>query len=312
MRQVCFGADIGGTTVKLGLVSREGDLLEKREFSTQRDLEGAFDDIAGHIRQVKESFPDDFFVGVGVGVPGPVVDQSLVRGCVNLGWGDVDVAQELSRRVGLPVKAGNDANLATLGEQWQGGGRGCRNMMMLTVGTGVGGGIICDGRVIAGASGGGGEVGHLPLPFRPEWRCSCGKYGCLEVTASATGIIRAAREFSPFKEMEHVTAKDVYDAAAAGDENAKRVTVEAGQARGMAAATLACAANPEMILLGGGVSAAGRALLEPVEAAFQKYVFPPCGNVRFARARLGNDAGIFGGAALFFTQEGSAPQTGGA
>ena len=303
MRQVCFGADIGGTTVKLGLVSREGDLLEKREFPTQRDLEAAFNDIAGHIRQVKESFPDDFCVGVGVGVPGPVMDQSRVQGCVNLGWGDVNVAQELSRRVGLPVKAGNDANLATLGEQWQGGGRGCRNMVMLTVGTGVGGGVICDGRVIAGASGGGGEVGHLPLPFRPGWQCSCGKYGCLDVTASATGIIRAAKEFSPFKEMEHVTARDVYDAAAAGDENAKRVTVEAGQALGMAAAMLACVVNPEMILLGGGVSAAGRALLDPVEASFKKNVFPPCGNVRFALAQLGNNAGIYGGAALFFTQE---------
>ena len=303
MREVCFGVDIGGTTVKLGLVSREGDLLEKREFPTQRELDGAFDDIAGHIRQVKESFPDDFFVGVGVGVPGPVVDQSLVRGCVNLGWGDVNVAQELSRRVGMPVKAGNDANLATLGEQWQGGGRGCRNLLMLTVGTGVGGGVICDGRIIAGATGGGGEVGHLPLPFRPQGQCACGKYGCLDVTASATGIIRAAREYSPFKEMEEVTAKDVYDAAAAGDENARRVTEEAGAALGMAAAMLGCAVNPEMVLLGGGVSAAGRALLDPVEAAFRKNVFAPCGNVRFARAQLGNNAGIYGGAALFFTQD---------
>ena len=303
MREVCFGADIGGTTVKLGLVSREGDLLERREFPTRRDLDDAFDDIAGHIRQVRESFPDDFCVGVGVGVPGPVVDQSRVRGCVNLGWGDVDVAQELSRRVGLPVRAGNDANLATLGEQWQGGGRGCRNMVMFTVGTGVGGGVICDGRIVAGATGGGGEVGHLPLSFRPDWQCSCGKYGCLEVTASASGIIRAAREYSPFKERSEVTAKDVYDAAAAGDENARRVTDEAGSALGMAAAILACVVNPEMILLGGGVSAAGRALLDPVEAAFRKNAFPPCGNVRFALAQLGNNAGIYGGAALFFTQE---------
>ena len=303
MREVCFGADIGGTTVKLGLVSREGDLREKREFPTRRDLEAAFDDIASHIRQVKESFPDDFFVGVGVGVPGPVVDQSLVRGCVNLGWGNVNVAQELSRRVGLPVKAGNDANLATLGEQWQGGGRGCRNLVMFTVGTGVGGGIICDGRIVAGATGGGGEVGHLPLPFRPEWQCSCGKYGCLDVTASATGIIRAAREYSPFREMEKVTAKDVYDAAAAGDENARRVVTEAGQALGMAAAIVSCIANPELVLLGGGVTAAGRALLDPVEAAFRKNAFPSCADARFALAQLGNNAGIYGGAALFFTQD---------
>ena len=302
MRQVCFGVDIGGTTVKLGLVSREGDLLEKREFPTPRDLDAAFDDIASNIRQVMDSFPDAMCIGVGVGVPGPVLDQSLVRGCVNLGWGDTNVAQELGRRVNMPVKVENDANLATLGEQWQGGGKGCRNVVMLTVGTGIGGGVICNGRIVAGATGGGGEVGHLPMSFRPDWKCSCGKYGCLEVTASATGIIRAAREFSPFREMETVTAKDVYDAAAAGDENARRVVTEAGSALGTAAAILGCVVNPEMVLLGGGVSAAGRALLDPVETAFQKNVFPPCGNVRFALAQLGNNAGIFGGAALFFTQ----------
>ena len=303
MRQVCFGADIGGTTVKLGLVSREGELLERLEFSTRRELEVAFDDIAGHIRQMRERFPVDQCIGVGVGVPGPVLGQALVHGCVNLGWGDVDVAQELGRRTGLPVKAENDANLATLGEQWQGAGKGCRNVVMFTVGTGVGGGVICDGRIVAGAAGGGGEVGHLPLSFRPDWQCSCGKYGCLEVTASATGIIRAAREYPPFEEMEKVTAKDVYDAAAAGDENAKRVVDEAGSALGVAAAILGCVVNPEMVLLGGGVSAAGRALLDPVEASFKKNVFPPCGNVRFARAKLGNNAGIYGGAALFFTQD---------
>ena len=153
-----------------------------------------------------------------------------------------------------------------------------------------------------GATGGGGEVGHIPTAFHTDWQCSCGKHGCLELTASATGIIRAAREYSPFKEMEKVTAKDVYDAAAAGDENAKRVTEEAGTALGVAAAILGCVVNPEVILLGGGVSAAGRALLDPVEDAFQKNVFPPCRDVRFALAQLGNNAGIFGGAALFFTQ----------
>lgn len=302
MKQVCFGIDIGGTTIKLGLVSQEGDLLEKREFPTQRDLDAAFDDIAANMHQVLDSFPDAMCIGAGVGVPGPVLNQSLVRGCVNLGWGDTDVALELSRRMGMPVRAANDANLAALGEMWQGGGKGCRNLVLFTVGTGVGGGVICDGHIVAGATGGGGEVGHLPMPFRPDWACSCGKKGCLEVTASATGIIRAAREFSPFKEMETVTAKDVYDAAAAGDENAKRVTEEAGSALGMAAAIVGCVVNPEVILLGGGVSAAGRALLDPVETAFEENVFPPCGNVRFALAQLGNNAGIFGGAALFFTQ----------
>ncbi|MCI8698968.1 MAG: ROK family protein [Oscillospiraceae bacterium] len=302
MKEVCFGVDIGGTTVKLGLVSREGDLLDKREFPTFRDVGATFDDIAGHMRQVLDAFPDCVCVGAGVGVPGPVVGQCRVVHCANLGWMDVDIARELSGRADVPVRVANDANLAALGESWQGGGTGCRNLVLFTVGTGVGGGIICDGRIIAGASGGGGEVGHMPVPFHTDWQCGCGKQGCLEVTASATGIIRAARQYSPFKEMDKVNAKDVYDAAAAGDENAQAVVKEAATALGYAAAAVSCVVNPEVILLGGGVSAAGSALLDPVEASFKANVLDACGNVRFALAQLGNNAGIYGGAALFFAE----------
>ena len=302
MREVCFGIDVGGTTVKLGLVSREGDLLDKREFPTFRDVDATFDDIAGHMRQVMESFPDCICVGAGVGVPGPVVNQSLVTLCVNLGWENLNVAQELSSRAGVPVKAANDANLAALGEAWQGTGKGCRNLVLFTVGTGVGGGVICDGRIVAGATGAGGEVGHMTVPFHPDWECCCGRKGCLEVTSSATGIIRAARQFSPFKEMDKIGAKDVYDAAAAGDENAQAVVKEAATALGYAAASVSCVVNPEIILLGGGVSAAGSALLGPVEAAFKANVLEACSDVRFALAQLGNNAGIYGGAALFFAE----------
>lgn len=302
MKQVCFGVDIGGTTVKLGLVSREGELLDKREFPTFRDIGATFDDIAGHMRQVMESFPDCQCVGAGVGVPGPIVEESRVIQCANLGWENLNIAQELSSRANVPVKVANDANLAALGECWQGGGKGCRNLVMFTVGTGVGAGIVSDGRIIAGATGGGGEVGHIPVPFHTDWQCGCGRKGCLEATASATGIIRAAKAFSPFKEMEKVNAKDVYDAAAAGDQNAQAVVNEAAAALGWAAVTVSCIVNPEVILLGGGVSAAGRALLDPVEAAFKANAFAPCGDVRFAQAQLGNNAGIYGGAALFFSE----------
>ena len=302
MKEVCFGVDIGGTTVKLGLVSREGELLDKREFPTFRDVGATFDDIADHMRQVMSEFPDCTCVGAGVGVPGPIVNQSTVTHCANLGWRNLNVAQEMSSRANVPVRVANDANLAALGECWQGGGKGCRNLVLFTVGTGVGGGIICDGRIVAGATGGGGEVGHMPVPFHSDWQCGCGKKGCLEVTASATGIIRAAKAFSPFKEMEKVTAKDVYDAAAAGDENAQAVVNEAADALGYAAAAVACIVNPEVILLGGGVSAAGRALLDPVEASFKVNVLDACSDVRFAQAQLGNNAGIFGGAALFFSE----------
>ena len=302
MKQVCFGVDIGGTTVKLGLVSREGELLDKREFPSFRDLHATFDDIADHMRQVMTAFPDCQCVGAGVGVPGPIVEQSTVIHCANLGWENVNVAQELSSRANVPVRVANDANLAALGEQWQGAGKGCRNLVMLTVGTGIGGGIICDGKIIAGSTGAGGEVGHMPVPFHTDWQCGCGRKGCLEVTASATGIIRAAKQFSPFKEMDKVTAKDVYDAAAAGDKNAVAVVAEAAAALGYASAAISCVVNPEMILLGGGVSAAGSALLDPVKAAFKAFAFSSCAETRFALAQLGNNAGIYGGAALFFTE----------
>lgn len=302
MKQVCFGVDIGGTTVKLGLVSRKGELLDKREFPSFRDLHATFDDIADHMRQVMTAFPDCQCVGAGVGVPGPIVEQSTVIHCANLGWENVNVAQELSSRANVPVRVANDANLAALGEQWQGAGKGCRNLVMLTVGTGIGGGIICDGKIIAGSTGAGGEVGHMPVPFHTDWQCGCGRKGCLEVTASATGIIRAAKQFSPFKEMDKVTAKDVYDAAAAGDKNAVAVVAESSAALGYASAAISCVVNPEMILLGGGVSAAGSALLDPVKAAFKAFAFSSCAETRFALAQLGNNAGIYGGAALFFTE----------
>lgn len=302
MDQICFGVDIGGTSVKLGLVDRNGTLLTKAEFPSQRQQAAMFDQIAENIREILSNYPDRECIGVGVGVPGPVLNRSLVQGCVNLGWGDVNVAEELSSRLSLPVLAENDANLATLGEMWQGAGRGHRNVAMLTVGTGVGAGIIADGRIISGAVGAAGEAGHIPMAYHTDWQCSCGKYGCLEVTASATGIIRAAREFSPFREMETVTAKDVFDAAKAGNLDAQTVVTEAAHCLGTAAAMIGCVVNPEIFVIGGGVSAAGDMLLNPVEEAYRQWVFPPCRNARFALAKLGNDAGFYGGAGLFFCE----------
>lgn len=305
MKQYGFGVDIGGTTCKIGFFDMSGTVLEKWEIRTNTENGGAsiLNDVAAEVlgKLRERGIKKEDVQGIGLGVPGPVGSDGTVYKCVNLGWDIFNVETELYKKTGLLVKAGNDANVAALGEMWQGGGKGCKNLVLFTVGTGVGGGVICDGRIVAGATGGGGEVGHLPTPFHPDWQCSCGKYGCLEVTASASGIIRAAMEFFPFREMGKVTAKDVFDAAAAGDENARRVVDEAGYALGYAAAVMGCAVNPEVILVGGGVSAAGRALLDPVEDSFRKNVFPPCGHARFAQAELGNNAGIIGGAALFFT-----------
>ena len=302
MSKACFGIDVGGTTVKMGLVTQDGELLEKQEFVSAHDVGEMFDNIAGHMKEVLGHFPDVECVGAGVGVPGPVIEDRLVRGCANLGWGDVDVAGELGRRTGLPIKAANDANLAAMGEMWQGAGRGCKDLVLLTVGTGLGGGLISGGRMITGFNGGGGEVGHIPTSYHPDWQCGCGKYGCLEATASASGIIRAAREYPQFQERERLTARDVFDAAKDGDPDAQKVVTEAGHAVGHCAAILACVLNPEIILIGGGVSAAGKLLMDPIQETFKLEAFAPNARVPFARAQLGNDAGTFGGAALFFCE----------
>ena len=302
MKKVCFGVDVGGTAVKMGLVDEEGTLVKDVKFPSPKNPDQMFDEIAGQIAKMLKAFPGVQCVGIGVGVPGPVPDRAHVHGCVNLGWGVVNVAEGLSRRTGLPVLVENDANLAAFGEMWQGAGRGHRHLVMLTVGTGIGGGVIADGRIVSGAVGAGGEVGHMPMPWHQDWLCTCGKRGCLEVTASATGIIRAAREFPPFSQRERVTAKDVFDAAREGNADAQRVVTEAAHCLGTAAAIIACVVNPELFIIGGGVSAPGELLLAPVREAYRQLAFPPSRDTVFDLAILGNRAGIYGGAGLFFCQ----------
>ena len=302
MKRACFGVDIGGTAVKMGLVEEDGALLHHLEFPSPRDPQAMFREIACQCTQLRDRFPGYTLIGIGVGVPGPVPDHARVLGCVNLGWGEVDVAGGLGLCTGLPVRVENDANLAAFGEMWQGAGRGHRSLVMLTVGTGIGGGVISDGHIVSGAVGAGGEVGHMPMPWHRDWPCTCGKSGCLEVTASATGIIRAARQFPPFSQMEHLTAKDVFDAARDGNQDAQEVIADAARCLGTAAAIIACVVNPEIFVIGGGVSAAGEALLAPVREAFHQGVFPPSRNTPFLPAILGNQAGIYGGAGLFLCQ----------
>ena len=302
MKKICFGVDIGGTAVKMGLVDEKGVLLKDVEFPSPKDSDAMFDEIAGQIAGILKEFPNARCVGVGVGVPGPVPDHAHVHGCVNLGWGVVNVAEGLRVRTGLSVLVENDANLAAFGEMWQGAGRGHRNLVMLTVGTGVGGGVIADGRIVTGAVGAGGEVGHMPMPWHTDWPCTCGKFGCLEVTSSATGIIRAARQFPPFSQMEYVTAKDVFDAAREGNADARQVVAEAARCLGTAAALIGCVVNPELFVIGGGVSAAGEMLLAPVREAYRQQVFPPSRDADFVQATLGNRAGIYGGAGLFLCE----------
>lgn len=305
MKKYGFGVDIGGTTCKIGFFETSGTLLDKWEIKTNTENGGAsiLDDVTASIREKleKENISREDIQGVGVGVPGPVTGDGTVLQCVNLGWGVVNVAEELGKKCGFPIKVGNDANVAALGEMWQGGGKGHSNVVMVTLGTGVGGGIIVDGRIVAGAKGAGGEIGHMMVNEHETDTCGCGKKGCLEQYASATGIVRMAkyklaedsRETS-LRQIESLTAKDIFDKAKEGDAVALELVEELGKVLGSALAGIACVVNPEVFVIGGGVSKAGSILVDVIEKYYMERTFKVCRDAEFSLASLGNDAGMYG------------------
>ena len=307
MANYVFGVDIGGTTVKIGLFSAEGQLLDKWEITTRTDDGGAYilGDIADSVKakmEEKSSAKDDV-IGVGMGVPGPVKDDGTVIKCVNLGWGVFNAAEELGKLLDMKVKVGNDANMAALGEMWQGGGKGHLNIVCITLGTGVGGGIILDGKMLAGVNGAGGEIGHMTMDVNETDVCNCGKRGCLEQYASATGIVRMANKAlngsdrpSKLREVQYISAKEIFDAAKSGDDLAMDLADELGKKLGLALAQVACVVDPEVFVIGGGVSRAGQIILDVTEKYYKQFTFHACKNTKFELAVLGNDAGMYGGA----------------
>lgn len=305
MKTYGFGVDIGGTTVKLGLFRTDGTLLDKWEILTRKEDDGAhiLPDVADAIKgRIAEKAIDPSDVqGVGVGVPGPVTPEGVVRKCVNLGWGVFNVEDTLSELTGYPVKAGNDANVAALGEMWQGAGKGATNIVMVTLGTGVGGGVIVDGHIVAGATGAGGEIGHIPVRDDETLVCGCGKQGCLEQYASATGVVTltkralaASDEPSSLRDLSEVTAKDTFDAAKAGDQLALEVLEQFGEILGKGLAAVACVVNPETFVIGGGVSKAGTIITDVIAKYYVPNAFHACREAQFKLAELGNDAGMYG------------------
>ena len=289
-----FGIDLGGTTVKIAYFDETGNMLDKWEIPTVIADGGKqiLPDIAASIRSFLTAYQvnESAILGLGIGVPGPVDGKGVVNKCVNLGWGVFNIAEELSRLTGFPVKAGNDANVAALGEYWKGGGKDCDNMVFATLGTGVGGGIVIEGKLLHGAHGSGAEIGHMVLNRHETAVCGCGKRGCVEQYCSATGIVRLANQHG----MENVTCKDIFDAGKAGDEVALQILDNYYALLGEFLADLCCVVNPEAVVLGGGVSKAGQMLLDGTRPYFQKHVFHAASNVRFALASLGNDAGAYG------------------
>lgn len=306
---LAYGVDIGGTTVKCGRFDDKGELLKKWEIPTRTENDGEYiiPDIAKAITEdMKEAGVNAFDVkGIGVGIPGPILPDGKVNGCVNLGWGVKDVAKELSSLVfGLPVRTGNDANVAALGENWKGGGQGADSMIMVTLGTGVGGGIVLNGKILSGATGAGGEIGHIHVNDEEENTCGCGNKGCLEQYASATGIARYATENvkdypdSSLNQVQDITAKDVFDAAKEGDAFAKHVVDWMGKQLGTAMSYLAVSIDPSVFVIGGGVSAAGDILLDAIGKYYKEYAFHSNINTPIKLATLGNDAGIYGAVAM--------------
>lgn len=308
MKNYCFGIDVGGTTVKMGLFQIDGKVLDKWEIATRTENggEAILPDIAASaLAKLEEMGIDKAEVaGIGIGIPGPINDEGIVPHTANLGWGYKEVTRELEELTGLPCKGGNDANVAALGEMWKGAAAGHKSGVMVTLGTGVGGGIIIDGRILTGTNGAGGEIGHIHVDDDIPGYCGCGNQGCLEQVASANGIVRLAkwmlqgREVRTSLDTDTMSAKDIWDAVKSGDEFAVEVADRFGKYMGTALANIANTVDPEVFVIGGGMSKAGPVVLDYIQKYYVKYAFRACRGAQFVLATLGNDAGIYGTARM--------------
>ncbi|MRH43128.1 ROK family glucokinase [Aquibacillus halophilus] len=312
-----IGVDIGGTTVKIAIINNIGDILNKWEILTNKDNSGAsipndiwisLDENLGELHIDKNQIH-----GIGVGAPGFVdTETGNVSLAVNIGWKDFDLGPQLEKLSNLPVFVDNDANIAALGENWKGAGNLADFLIAVTLGTGVGGGIIANGKIINGFNGTAGEIGHLTV--EPGGApCNCGRRGCLETIASATGIVRQANNVlntesnsmikEHYKLHGEITAKDVFDLAKKGDSQASEIVEKITDFLGLAIANAATLINPSKIVIGGGVSKAGAQLLVPLRQSFTNYALPRISEeCEFVIAQLGNDAGVIGGAYLVKNQ----------
>lgn len=313
MDKYVFGIDVGGTTVKLGLFTMDGTLLDKWEIKTNKENNGEqiLPDIAASINEkmAEKGIEKSAVVGAGIGVPGPVKADGTVLVCVNLGWGTFNVNDKMSELLGLPVAAGNDANVAALGEMWKGGGQGYQDVVMVTLGTGVGGGIILDGKICAGSNGAAGELGHMIINPEETDICGCGGHGHLEQYASATGIVRMAKKElaasdaeTALRGIENLQAKDIFDHAKAGDAVAMALVDKLCSILAWALTHVASTVDPQAFVIGGGVSKAGEILTEGLKKHYNQNLLSALCNKDFCLATLGNDAGIYGSAKMILDQ----------
>ncbi|MCL6587250.1 MAG: ROK family glucokinase [Anoxybacillus sp.] len=311
MEKWLVGVDLGGTTIKMAFVNVYGELIDQWEIPTNLNDQGKYiiTDIAKSLdkKLAEHGQTKEKLIGIGMGAPGPVDgDTGIIYEAVNLGWKNYPLKNVLEVETSLPAVVDNDANIAAIGEMWKGAGSGAKNLICVTLGTGVGGGVIADGKIIRGVSGAAGEIGHITSIPTGGAPCNCGKTGCLETIASATGIVRLAKEKlaagnmdSSLRNLGTITAKDVLDAAKEHDRLALEVTEDVFFHLGLALANAANVINPEKIVIGGGVSKAGAWLAEQVTRYVKQFAFPRVAeSVEVVIATLGNDAGVIGGAWL--------------
>ncbi|MFV0440302.1 MAG: ROK family glucokinase [Lachnospirales bacterium] len=310
MKKYAFGIDVGGTTVKVGFfdIEVDGTLIDKWEVSTRKDEGGKYilSDVAKTINDKlsEKNINIEEVKGIGIGVPGPVLEESIVNKCVNLGWGVFNVAEESSLIFGIPkenILVSNDASVACLGEMWLGAGRGFRDLVLITLGTGVGGGVVLNGKIVSGAFGASGEIGHMKISHTEDLQCGCGKKGCLEQYASATGIVRKINEKlvntdtpSILRQEHYLSAKSVFDAAKKGDEISMDIVDEVCEDLALALSYVSCTIDPEIFLIGGGVSKAGDMLTDKIQERYTEHCFHASKETKFKIAELGNDAGMYG------------------
>ena len=308
MINYAVGVDVGGMTVKLGLFDGSGNLLEKWAIPTRVEHGGKniLPDTASSILEKLEErgIPKSSVHGIGIGIPGPVTEDGKTKVAVNLHWGEVDICGDLESLTGIRTVAANDANLAALGEQWKGAGKGCNNVLLVTLGTGIGGGVVINSHIVPGAHGAGGEIGHITVDENFTIRCNCGKFGCLEQFASATAVRRIANEKlaesdrpSLLRDCE-VEAKLVFDAAKQGDPLSIEVVEEFGYYLAKGISMVTCVLDPEIIVIGGGVSRAGQVVIDLIKKYYPRFAFTVCADAEFTLAALGNEAGIYGAARL--------------
>ncbi len=313
MKKYAFGIDVGGTTVKMGLFKTTGALVETWEIPTNTENGGSaiLPDISMAIsdKLTEMDIKAEDVEGIGIDVPGPVGDDGTVYKCVNLGWDVINVSQILGELTGFRVKVGNDANVAAMGEMFQGGGKGYKDIVMVTLGTGVGGGVIIDGKIVAGFNGAAGEIGHIPTREDETECCGCGKKGCLEQYASANGFTGMTRKYldenpdvkSRLRDAEELNSKVIFDAAKEADEAALHMVDEVGRMLGRALASISCVVDPQAFVLGGGMSKSGPILIDSITKYYREYAFHASRGTQIKLATLGNLAGIYGGVGMLLS-----------